>query len=214
MDTRGLIKVELHVPVQREEEFHAWCELEHVGQILAMNGIVSGRRYYCDDAFPKFLALYETVDESAEQSPSWKRLGSNPTPWSRRMATFFGQSDSPTRRRQNFRKQIDTRHKGGHPGAVYVVDCASSTATADMFRAMATEATAVPGCTGYRFLEASAEARALEIFDLKSEAVVQTREWQALMRGPTASVLAAASPNATRHLYLATGSPILNEKRG
>ena len=80
------------------------ANLNMLGRFFAMNGIVSGRRYYCDDVLPKFLALYETVDESAEQSPSWKRLGSNPTPWSRRMATFFGQSDSPTRHRRRLQK--------------------------------------------------------------------------------------------------------------
>ena len=48
MQATGLIAVWLHVPPHREEEFHAWYELEHIPQVVGLEGFVSGRRYYCD----------------------------------------------------------------------------------------------------------------------------------------------------------------------
>ena len=57
---------------------------------MALEGFVSGHRYYCDEAFPKFLALYETRDESVEDSPGFQHVATHPSPWSGRIWTFFG----------------------------------------------------------------------------------------------------------------------------
>jgi hypothetical protein len=213
MRTDALIKVELHVPPQHEEEFHAWYELEHIPQVLAMNGFVSGRRYYCNEAFPKFLALYETVDVAVEQSPSWKSLGTHPTPWSRRMATFFGQL-GPTRKRQNFEKQVDTRSGGTHPGAVFVIDSADCAASPDQIKAVAQAAGSIPGCTGYRFLKVPGGARALEIFDFATEASAHSQAWEAFMKSDARAGLQKTLQDSTQHLYIATGTPVLRENWG
>ena len=53
---QGLINVWLDVPREREEEFNAWYDLEHLEQVVALPGFVSARRYRCDEAPIRYLA--------------------------------------------------------------------------------------------------------------------------------------------------------------
>jgi hypothetical protein len=100
---QGLITVWLDVPVGREEEFNAWYDLEHLRQVVALPGFVSGRRYRCDEAPLKYLAWYDTADETVETGHAFRRLIAEPTPWSRRMRKLYGER----RERFNFRLMRD-----------------------------------------------------------------------------------------------------------
>jgi hypothetical protein len=41
----GLLAAWLHVPPEREDEFNAWCNTEHIQQITSIPGFIDGRRY-------------------------------------------------------------------------------------------------------------------------------------------------------------------------
>ena len=99
----GLIAVWLDVPADREEEFNAWYDLEHLAQVVALPGFTSARRYRCDDAPLKYLAWYDTANEKVETGPHFQRLIAEPTPWSRRMRKFYGDR----RERFNFKLMRD-----------------------------------------------------------------------------------------------------------
>jgi hypothetical protein len=99
----GLITVWLDVPPHRDEEFNDWYNLEHIPQVVGLPGFVSGRRYRCDEAPLKYLAWYDTRDETIEPGADFQRLVNDPTPWSRRMRTLYGDR----RERFNFRLMRD-----------------------------------------------------------------------------------------------------------
>jgi hypothetical protein len=99
----GLIAVWLDVAPEREDEFNDWYNLEHLAQVLALPGFLRARRYRCDEAPIRYLAWYDTVDESVEPGPHFHRLVAEPTPWSRRMRRFYGEK----RERFNFRLMRD-----------------------------------------------------------------------------------------------------------
>ena len=99
----GLITVWLDVPAEREEEFNAWYDLEHLRQVVALPGFLSARRYRCDEAPLKYLAWYDTADETVETGPNFQRLVAEPTPWSQRMRKLYGDR----RERFNFRLMRD-----------------------------------------------------------------------------------------------------------
>jgi hypothetical protein len=99
----GLIAVWLDVAADREEEFNDWYNLEHLAQVVALRGFVNGRRYRCNEAPLRYLAWYDTVDETVEPGPEFQRLVAEPTPWSRRMRRLYGER----RERFNFRLMRD-----------------------------------------------------------------------------------------------------------
>ena len=80
----GLITVRLHpTATENEEEFNAWYNLEHVPQVTALPGFVRTRRYFCDKSDIRYLAWYETDDESVEAGAHFQSIVTDPTPWSR-----------------------------------------------------------------------------------------------------------------------------------
>jgi hypothetical protein len=102
-EARGLITVWLNVPPEREEEFNDWYNLEHLRQVVALPGFVRGRRYSTEDAPLKYLAWYETVDETIEPGREFQGIVEKPTPWSQRMRRLYGDN----RERMNFRLMRD-----------------------------------------------------------------------------------------------------------
>lgn len=101
-EARALMTAWTHVAPQREEEFNAWYDTEHLPQIAALPGFVLGRRYACEGAMPKYLAWYDTADETVEPGPHFKQYIADSTPWWRRMAGFLQH-----RERMNFRLMRD-----------------------------------------------------------------------------------------------------------
>jgi hypothetical protein len=98
-EPKGLITVRLHTAPEHEREFNDWYDLEHVPQLTALPGFVRTRRYHCAESDIRYLAWYETEDESVEAGPYFQGIVSNPTPWSRRIRTLYGDK----RERMNFK---------------------------------------------------------------------------------------------------------------
>lgn len=99
----ALITVWLDVAPQHEAEFNDWYNLEHLPQLIGLPGFISARRYKADDAPLKYLAWYDTLDESIETSPDFMRIVNHPTPWSQRMRGLYGEN----RERMNFKLMRD-----------------------------------------------------------------------------------------------------------
>src|ERR1700754_4127696 len=102
-DARGLITVWLNVPPEREDEFNDWYNLEHLRQVVDLPGFVSARRYQVDDAPLRYLAWYDTADETIESGRDFQGLVEKPTPWSQRMRKHYGEQ----RERMNFKLMRD-----------------------------------------------------------------------------------------------------------
>ena len=103
-DANGLITVRLHpVAAENDAEFNDWYNLEHVPQLTALPGFVRTRRYFCDKSDIRYLAWYETTDETIEAGPDFQYIVGHPTPWSVRMRTLYGDN----RERMNFKLMCD-----------------------------------------------------------------------------------------------------------
>ncbi len=81
----GLLMVWADVPADKEDEFNRWYNEEHLPERMAIPGFLSGARYEAVKGGPKHLAVYELESAAVMESPAYKKVQANPTPWTKRV---------------------------------------------------------------------------------------------------------------------------------
>lgn len=78
-----------HDPDQATE-YEAWHTFEHVPERVCVPGFLSGRRYAgYDRAESRYFTLYDIASLEVLDTPQYRDLQDNPTPWSREMRRAF-----------------------------------------------------------------------------------------------------------------------------
>ena len=80
----GLLMVWADVPSEKEAEYSRWYNEEHLGDVLAMPGVLNAARYEAVKGGPKHLACYELENAQVTASDEFRRLRENPSEWSKR----------------------------------------------------------------------------------------------------------------------------------
>src|SRR5262245_59879341 len=80
----GLLMVWADVPAEKEAEFNRWYNEEHLAERLAIPGFLNGARYEAVKGAPKHLAVYELESVAVLDSPAYKKVADNPTPWTQK----------------------------------------------------------------------------------------------------------------------------------
>ncbi len=80
----ALLMVWADVPADKEAEFNRWYNDEHLAERLAVPGFLDGARYEAVKGGPKHLAVYELEGAAVLESPAYKKVSANPTPWTQR----------------------------------------------------------------------------------------------------------------------------------
>ena len=96
-DTQFFLVVGHDVPADREEEYNAWYETEHIPAIMQVPGFVTARRFVAVKSVPakassgspapKYLAVYDLESKDALQSEAFAKARN--TPWSDRVRGFI-----------------------------------------------------------------------------------------------------------------------------
>lgn len=202
---QGLVTVWLHVPPEREEEFNAWYDMEHIDDVINIPGFTCARRYAADGEVPKYLAWYEAMDERVEPGPGFARLVAHPTPWSLRIRTFYGEN----RFRNNY-KLVSTFGSAPLPDApwLYTVqaDCADPAQEAefnDWYDNEHMPALArVPGVLRARRYEAvSGTPKSMSAFELTTREVFASPPWLEARKTPRTPRIRTLFTNARRTMY-------------
>jgi hypothetical protein len=81
----GLLMVWADVPADRENDFNGWYNEEHLAERLSIPGFLDGARYEAVKGGPKHLAVYELESPAVLDSPAYKTVVANPTPWTQRV---------------------------------------------------------------------------------------------------------------------------------
>jgi hypothetical protein len=81
----GLLMVWSDVPAAQEAEFNRWYNEEHLAERLAVPGFLTAARYEAVKGGPKHLAVYELESAAVMDSPAYKKVQANPTPWTQRV---------------------------------------------------------------------------------------------------------------------------------
>ena len=80
----GLLMVWADVPADKEAEFNRWYNEEHLAERMAVPGFLNAARYEAVKGGPKHLAVYELESAAVLDSPAYKKVQANPTPWTKR----------------------------------------------------------------------------------------------------------------------------------
>ena len=81
----GLLMVWTDVPADKEAEFNRWYNEEHLAERLAIPGFLNAARYEAVKGGPKHLAVYELENAAVMESPAYKKVQANPTPWTQKI---------------------------------------------------------------------------------------------------------------------------------
>ena len=104
-----------HVEPAEEDEFNRWYDEEHLADLLAQPGVLSGRRFVrAQTAFSapstlNYITIYQLEDTGALETPSYQAMATSPSEWTTRVAT-------PLPRRRDVATQIyPTQRLDSHP---------------------------------------------------------------------------------------------------
>jgi hypothetical protein len=112
----GIFLVYADVDPAHEEEFNAWYDTEHLGDLLKLPGFLDAARYAAVKGGPSYLAVYELASADALKSPEFQRYRANPTPWSRRMSpAVIGKNFTRTLGAQIFPAEAERADRGWAP---------------------------------------------------------------------------------------------------
>jgi hypothetical protein len=202
---KGLVTVWLHVPPEREEEFNAWYNLEHIAQVVNIPGFTAARRYAADGQVPKYLAWYEAVDEHVEPGPGFTQIVQHPTPWSLRIRRFYGEN----RFRNNYR-MVSSFGTVPTPDAAWLytvqADCADPAQLAefnDWYDNEHMPALAeVPGVLrARRYVAVSGSPLSLSAFELTHREVFESPAWLEARQTPRTERIRKLFTNGRRIMY-------------
>jgi len=79
--------VETDVRAEREADFNAWYEREHLAGLASVPGTVRAMRFRNVDGHPRYYACYDLTRPDTLGSPPW--LAVRETPWSDRVRPAF-----------------------------------------------------------------------------------------------------------------------------
>jgi hypothetical protein len=81
-----------HIEPDADREFNRWYDEEHLADLLAQPGVLSGRRFVrAETAFSapstfNYITIYQLDDVGALETPSYRSMATNPSEWTKRVA--------------------------------------------------------------------------------------------------------------------------------
>jgi hypothetical protein len=86
---KGMLLTSMDIDPVHEREFNLWYDGEHLEERVAIDGFLEARRYVAHAASPKYLCLYSTESFAVLDSPAYRIVLANPTPWSKSTMARF-----------------------------------------------------------------------------------------------------------------------------
>lgn len=84
-DRKGLLFVMMGIAPEHEEELNRWYDEEHLPERRDCDGFSSARRYEVVEGSPKFLAVYDLETVAVLESPAYRALTREISPWTKRI---------------------------------------------------------------------------------------------------------------------------------
>jgi hypothetical protein len=185
----GIFLVFTDIDPKYEEEFNAWYNTEHLGDLLKLPGFLDAARYVATKGGPKYLAAYELESADALKSPEFQNLRANRSPWTRRVApTAIGKNVARTLGTQIFPANVERPDRGMAPalqiGRMSVPDDADREWNEWYNGSYIPGYRKVPGVIyARRFRVVEGETRYATVYEFEHEKVSETAEWNKQREG-------------------------------
>jgi hypothetical protein len=211
-DREGLLFVMMGIAPEHEEEFNRWYNEEHLPERRNCEGFLNARRYTAVEGTPKYLATYDLTSVGVLESPPYRALTAEASPWTRRIGSLL---DAHTR--NVYEEQT--------PDSV-TKDFAQPEKVADSTALLAVLADVEPehekdligwydeehlsermACPGFlrarRFVAVNGEPRFLALYDLTDLSALETPEYRGHQNAPTkrTTEVLAHLRNSRRNVY-------------
>jgi hypothetical protein len=179
----GIFLVFTDIDPKHEEEFNAWYDSEHLGDLLKLPGFLDAARYVAVKGGPAYLAVYELASADALKSPEFLSYRANPSPWSRRMSpTVIGKNFVRTLGARIFPADLERADRGWAPALQIGRMSVPETSDREWNEWYNTEYIPgyrkVPGVIyARRFRVVEGETRYATVYEFEHEKVSETPEW-------------------------------------
>lgn len=204
----GIFLVYTDIDPKFDEEFNAWYNTEHLGELLSLPGILDAARYVAEKGGPKYLAVYELSGPEALQSAEFQKWRANPSPWSRRISpSVIGKNMTRIVGQQIFPGNLEQPERGMPPalqiGRMSVPESADTAWNAWYNGEYIPGYRKVPGVLyARRYRVVDGETRYATVYEFADTKVSESAEWNRQRE--------TSSPNSNRMrdvMTHATGSP-------
>lgn len=88
-DREGLLFVMMDIASEYDEEFNRWYNEEHLPERRSCAGFLSAKRYEAVEGSPKYLASYDLKGVDVLESPSYRALTAEISPWTKRIGSLL-----------------------------------------------------------------------------------------------------------------------------
>jgi hypothetical protein len=85
----GLSLVTMDVPAEIEARFNHLYDTEHLAEVLAVPGVVGGRRYQAVEGTPRYQAVYDLESAAVVTSPAFREMAEQPGEWTQQIRPHF-----------------------------------------------------------------------------------------------------------------------------
>ena len=79
---KGMLITFMDIDPDEEQDFHRWYDQQHFRERVAIDGFLEARRYVAVEGQPKYLHVYTTETFEDLDSPAYRKVLQNQTPWS------------------------------------------------------------------------------------------------------------------------------------
>jgi hypothetical protein len=184
---KGMLLTSMDIDPADERDFNLWYDGEHLEERVAIDGFLEARRYVAHAASPKYLCLYSTETFAVLDSPAYRTVLANPTPWSKSTMAHFKNMIRAVAR-------ITVSRGQGRGAALGIIRVRPTAESKDTLRAMLTDQLDPAGLDGIlsMHLIESDSALSKPINDVSSTVVSPgAGDWYVLIDGTHVSAVSA-----------------------
>ena len=190
----GLLFVMMNIASEYDEEFNRWYNEEHLPERRDCEGFLSAQRFTTIEGSPKYLAMYDLEAVDVLESPPYRALTAEVSPWTKRIGSLLQENTrnvyvdrTPDGLEDTFATKEEIDRATGLLAVLADVDPEHEQELTEWYdEEHLSERMMCPGFLRARRFEAvDGEPRFLALYDLEDPGALDTTEYRGHQDAPT-----------------------------